>query len=97
MNKDIVTKAAKLLGLPTDYVWEVYKTYWAFVRNYISNLELKENITKEEFSKLKTSINIPSLGKFYIDWDYLQAKKKENERHKNKSIGASVHDSNNDS
>ena len=49
------------------------------------SLPLKEDITKEEFDKLSTSINVPSLGKIYTDLEFIKAKKKrENERYKNK-------------
>ena len=84
MNKDVIKKAAMKLNLPHKYVWGVYKAYWAAVNNYISELPLKEDITKEEFDKLKTSVNIPSLGKFYVDWEHLKSKKKEHERYKRK-------------
>lgn len=94
-TKEIVYKAAAQLGLPPKYVWEVYRAYWKFIRNYISSLPLKENLTKEEFEKLRTNINIPSLGHFTLDWDRLEYKKKENERFKNKKDKTSVHNSSN--
>lgn len=96
MNNSIIVKAAKQLNLPVKFVGEVYTAYWKYVRNYLSSLNLKDDITEEEFSKLQTSINVPSLGKFYIDWEYLQAKKEENERYKNKRNTAPVHNSDND-
>lgn len=82
-TKEIAYKAAVELNLPPKYVWEVYKSYWMFVRNYISSLDVKTITTEEEFNKLRTNINIPSLGKFHLDWNRLENKRKENERHKN--------------
>ena len=41
------------------------------------------NNNEEEFSKLRPNINIPSLGKFHIEWERLK-NKKEDERLKNK-------------
>ena len=82
-TKEIAYKAAVELNLPPKYVWEVYKSYWMFVRNYISSLDVKNITTEEEFNKLRTNINIPSLGKFHLDWNRLENKRKENERHKN--------------
>lgn len=85
MRNKIVEKAALQLNLPHQTVWEVYSSYWKFVRQHLMSLPLKEDITKEEFDKLSTSINVPSLGKIYTDWEFIKAKKKrENERHKNK-------------
>lgn len=79
--KELCTKAAVKLNLPPDYVWEVYKNYWRAVRVHISELPLKESLSEEAFLKLKTSINVPSLGKFYIDWDSLKRKKEKHERY----------------
>ena len=72
--KDIATKAALQLNLPPNLVWGVYKLYWFFIRQHISILS---------FSKLRPNINIPSLGKFHVEWERLK-NKKEDERLKNK-------------
>ena len=85
MRNKIVEKAALQLNLPYQTVWKVYSSYWKFVRQHLMSLPLKEDITEEEFNKLSTSINVPSLGKIYTDWEFIKAKKKrENERYKNK-------------
>lgn len=42
---------------------KVYSSYWKFIRSKIIDLPLKENLTKEEFEKLKVNFNLPSLGK----------------------------------
>lgn len=75
MRNKIVEKAALQLNLPYERVWEVYSAYWKFIKNYLSSLPIKEDISKEEFAKLRTSVNIPSLGKFFVEWEHLQAKK----------------------
>lgn len=82
--KELCNKAALKLNLPPNYVWEVYKSYWKAVRTHISTLPLRDSLTEEEFSKLRTSINIPSLGKFYVDWEELKRKKLKHERYYNK-------------
>lgn len=92
-TKEITYEAAKELSLPPKLVWEVYKGYWAAIRHFLSSLPLKEDITKEEFDKLKTSVNIPSLGKFYADWDSIQSKKEKYEIFKNKKTETAVHNS----
>ena len=81
--KDIATKAALQLNLPPNLVWRVYKLYWSFIRQHISNMPLKDIDSEEDFSKLRPNINIPSLGKFHVEWERLK-NKKEDERLKNK-------------
>lgn len=82
--KEICAEAAMKLNLPHEYVWEVYKSFWKTVRIYIATLPLKEDIAEEDLSKIKTSVNIPSIGKFYLDWDKLKRKKDKYERYSNK-------------
>lgn len=57
------------LGLDIDDVKNAYNSYWEFFRNCMSALPLKEDLTEEEFSKLRASFNIPSIGKFYCNYD----------------------------
>ena len=65
------------LGLDKSDVKEAYQLYWNFFRKSIEALPLKEDLTEEEFSKLKTNFNIPYLGKFSCTYDrYLRMKKK---------------------
>jgi hypothetical protein len=54
-----------------------------FIRNHISSLNIKDIENEEDFNKLRTNINVPSLGKFHLDWTRLKNKRKENERYKN--------------
>lgn len=71
-----IIKASNELGLSTDLVGKVYKAYWSAIKQAIQSLPLKENLTQENFSKLKLNINIPSLGKLYSSYDRVQGVKK---------------------
>lgn len=57
------------LGLPPQVVKEAYESFWTFIRNNIKALPLKEDLSKEEFDKLRTNFNIPSLGKLSCTYD----------------------------
>lgn len=61
--EDIVDKVSKELSLPKELVDKAYKSYWLFIRENIQSLPLKDNLSEEEFSRLRTNFNIPSLGK----------------------------------
>ena len=64
-------------GLPKEVIDRTYKAYWMYIRDTISKLPLKENLTEEEFSTLKTNFNIPSLGKLTCNYErYLGIKKR---------------------
>ena len=63
MKKDIILSVSKDLGISPDVVEKVYKAYWLYIKTTIEALPLKEDLTEEEFSKLRTNFNIRSLGK----------------------------------
>lgn len=66
---DLVTQLSKELNLPPRVVDKVYKSYWKFIRDSTQGLPLKEDISEEEFQKLRTNFNIPSLGKLSCTYD----------------------------
>lgn len=75
----VYKKVALELGLNESDVKEAYNLYWEYFRKSIESLPLKENLNEEDFNSLKTSFNVPSLGKFYCTYDrYLRMKNKLN-------------------
>lgn len=74
--EDILNKVATDLNIPVEVVRLVYKSYWKFIRQTIQSLPLKDNLSEEEFSKLRTNFNIPSLGKLSCTFDRMTRVKK---------------------
>lgn len=73
----VYKEVAKKLGLDAKDVKEANIIYWKFFRKSIESLPLKEDLSEEDFSKLKTSFNIPSIGKLFCTYDrYLRIRKK---------------------
>lgn len=76
LNK-VYEKVALELGLNSSDVKEAYNLYWEYFRKSIESLPLKGSLNEEDFNSLKTSFNVPSLGKFYCTYDrYLRMKNK---------------------
>lgn len=73
---DLVSIVSKELNIPIKVVDRAYKSYWEFIKNTIQALPLKEDINEEEFSKLRTNFNIPSLGKMVCTFDRMAGVKK---------------------
>ena len=65
----IITEVAQNLSIPKTFVDKVYRSYWRAVREHISALPLKEDLSNEEFIQLQPNVNIPSIGKLYITLD----------------------------
>ena len=71
-----ISGASHKLGLPSEIVGKVYRAYWLALKQVVQALPLKEDLTDEDFSKLRTSFNIPSLGKLYSSYDRVQGVKR---------------------
>ena len=77
MNKDILNNVSRTLGISPDVIEKVYKAYWLYIKTTIEALPLKDNLNEEEFLKLRTNFNIPSLGKIYVTWNrFVRCKKR---------------------
>lgn len=73
---NIIGKVSKELDIPVKVVDAAYKSYWRFIRQTIQSLPLKSDIDEEEFAKLRTNFNIPSLGKLTCTFDRMMGVKK---------------------
>lgn len=69
--KDAVKKVASSMNMSSDTVDKIYKYYWLFIRDQIESLQLKGDISEE----VRTSFNIPSLGKLALQKNIKEIKK----------------------
>lgn len=73
---DIIGKVSQEMDIPLEVVDTAYKSYWEFIKQTIQSLPLKDDISEEEFAKLRTNFNIPSLGKLTCTFDRMMGVKK---------------------
>ena len=64
--EEIVAEVSDYTGISKQIVDRTYKAYWRAVREHITSLELKKDLTDEEFERIRPNVNIPSIGKLYI-------------------------------
>lgn len=86
---EILSKTAEELNIPEEVVETAYKSFFGSIREKISALPLKDELSEEEFNNLRTNFNIPSLGKLHCTYErytgmkerkkYLEKLKKEYE------------------
>ena len=77
MKKEIILDVSRNLDISPDVIEKVYKAYWSFIKETIQALPLKDNLSEEEFSTLKTNFNVPSRGKLTCTLDkYTRVKKR---------------------
>lgn len=84
--QETIKKLAESLGLSEEAVRNAYKAYWRFIREKIIGLNLKKNISEDEYNKLKTSFNLPSLGKLSCPYDRWERIRNNNNKISNKDI-----------
>lgn len=89
--EEMVAKVAEDTGLSKHLVDRTYRAYWKTVRSYISSLPLKEDLTDEEFMKLRPNVNIPSLGKLNVTLDRYKRMKIVYNKLKEKNIEDAAH------
>lgn len=74
---DIIDKVSKELDISVEVVDAAYKSYWKFIKQTIQSLPLNDDISEEDFTKLRTNFNIGSLGKLYVTYEhYIGIKKR---------------------
>lgn len=66
--EEIISRVSDSLGLSKKLVDKTYKAYWRAIKEHITSLPLKQDLTEEEFKKLQTNVNIPSIGKLYVTY-----------------------------
>lgn len=82
---EIIRKVSEELGFSKDFINKVYRAYWKAVKEHITTLPLKEDLTDKEFLKLQPNVNIPSIGKLHVTLDrYRRMKKMQEIKNKEK-------------
>lgn len=67
--KEIVELLSQELNIPEEVVNTAYKSFFEFIRETIVSLPLKDELSEEDFSRLRTNFNIPSLGKLHCTYE----------------------------
>lgn len=77
-----VKKVSSKLCVDQQTVEMVYKSYWGFIKNHISGIDL-QSITEEELANTITNFNIPYIGKLYVTYDKIQKHKNQTKFYQN--------------
>lgn len=63
-----IAEIAEKLNLPIDLVERVCLHQWTLIKEKIKELPFDKELTEEEFGKLRTSFNLPGLGKIHTTY-----------------------------
>lgn len=75
-----IEEIAEKYGMTVKDVESIVSAPYDFIHKTASSMIFKDDMTKEEFSAMKTNFNIPSIGKLYASnflYNEIQRKKKE--------------------
>lgn len=64
--KSVVKEASVITGIDSKIIDKVYKLYWKFIRDKVSEYNFTDITDIEDFRKLRVNFNIPRLGKFGV-------------------------------
>lgn len=67
--QEIVASVASELGVSSRLVDRAYRAYWKAVREHITTIPMKEDISDATLLSLRPNVNIPSIGKLYVNID----------------------------
>lgn len=70
--QSIVLEVSKEFELPDDVIEVAYREYWNWVKDTLEKVPVNEPMSEEDFNNMQTSINVPSLGKFYATYSRCQ-------------------------
>ena len=91
--KKIFKDVAEEFNVPISKVIKAYLLQYRFIVEKIKELPFsRDDITEDEFNKLRTSFNIPSIGKFYCSYKRYTGVKKALEYRRNISKNGRVQD-----
>ena len=102
MRTNIYKEVSKELGVDEEVVKHVFNITWDFIKERISKLDLKRDLTEDEFNNMKAAFVLPNLGMLGCNYDfYKRAREKfllEESRYdkikKRKTIGESCNHDN---
>jgi len=68
-------RVSRKLCVDKKLVEDVYRSYWCFIKSKVTQVPLRE-ISEEEFNLLETNVNLPLLGKLYVEYDKIERYRK---------------------
>lgn len=88
--KMLIHKIGLEFNLRDDHVRKIISSPYKFTREKITALDIKEDLTEEEFNELKTNFRYPYIGKLYTNFKICEKIKKQKynlkEKWENKKI-----------
>lgn len=70
---------AEKYNLDVNVIKKIIYSQYDFIQKKTKELEFKDELSREEFDKMKTNFNIPGIGKLYASYylyNEIQKKKK---------------------
>ena len=82
-----VRKTSEELGVPITVVRQCYNEFWRFIKEKIESLPLTEEmVSEDDFNKMDTVFNVPSLCKVYCTYEQYVKKKESIQKRKKHNV-----------
>lgn len=67
--KTLIHKIGLKYNLRDEIITKITSSPYKFTRDKISHLDINDDLTEEEYNKLKTNFIYPYIGKLYTTYD----------------------------
>jgi hypothetical protein len=82
--KKVILEASRDAGISYDIGNMLFRSIFECIKEKMKEVDVT-SISKEEFDSMKTSFNLPGIGKFYLYWNkIIKDRESINERIKSK-------------
>jgi hypothetical protein len=78
----VITSLAIQLELSKEDIITAYNNFWLYIRETVKTLPLDQDLTDEEFNKLRPNFNIVGLGKLYCNYKTIKKNRLKYAKHK---------------
>lgn len=69
ISERILNKVSQDINIPKATVNKIYNAYWKYIRYILQEIPLKRDLSEDQFNNMKSSVNIPAIGKLYCNYN----------------------------
>jgi phage/plasmid-associated DNA primase len=67
-DKQKIKELSDKYGIDEEEIEKIIESQYRFIKNTIEKIDFKNDLSEEEFNKIKKNFNIPCIGKIYTNY-----------------------------
>lgn len=90
--EQIIKEVSQETDIPEEVIKLAYKSSFQFIRNTIEKIPIKDINSQESLNEVRTSFNLPEIGKLYTTYDKIEKIRRRIKFFKDKNNGEDKED-----